>query len=103
RKPSTRNRGGVQTSSNAALDPHNPLAPGASPSGFLSLKIVQRSTRSHATSNRASHVDRSQDRAKIFVKFLLLTSAGEWNCAVVVQHDKSILQLRYPIDGSASP
>src|SRR5262245_27592849 len=53
--------------------------------------------------NRVSHVDRSQDRAEVFVKFLPLTSAGEWNCAVAVQHDKSILQLRYPIGGSSSP
>jgi hypothetical protein len=44
-----------------------------------------------------------QDRTKLFVKFLLLASAGERNCAIVVQHDKSIMQLQYPIGGSASP
>jgi hypothetical protein len=50
-------RAAFQTSSNAALepDPHNPLAPGSSPGGFISLEIVQRSNRSHATSNWVSH------------------------------------------------
>jgi hypothetical protein len=35
--------------------PHNPLAPASSPGGFISLKIVQRSNGSHATSNRVCH------------------------------------------------